>query len=271
MSDVRLSPVLRGFVRVGLQKTLAYRVEHWARLVNAAVKVGTIVVVWQTLYSAAPDRFPVGRAEMITYAVLGMMLSEVFDWWNGPHYYLSERIREGTITGDLLRPVSLPVQLFAIWLGETVGTVVTVSIPVMIVTILVTDIAGPAGAVAGGSFVVSLVMSYTVLFCCSFLVGMIVLKTLNLLGIMHVYHAVLTLFTGFWIPLWFFPGPLLAVANVLPFKAIFFTPLAIYVGYLHGTDLLWALTQQAGWLVVGLLAVRWAWSAMRRRLVVQGG
>jgi ABC-2 type transport system permease protein len=277
MSDRTLRPrpraigLVGGFVRLGMQETLAYRSQYWAQLVNMVVKVGGIVVVWRTLFAVAPDKFPIDRLHMVTYAVLGMVLSELFDWWNGPHFYLAERIRLGTITGDLLRPVSFPTQLLLIWLGETLGTLVTVVAPVMVVAVLAGQVAAPAGTVAALAFAVSLCLSYVLLFCCSFLVGMIVLRTLNLLGIMHVYHAVLTLFTGFWIPLWFFPTPLRVLADVLPFRDIFYTPLTLYIGYTRGTDVVWALAHQVGWLAVLLLAVHAAWRFMRRRLEVQGG
>ncbi len=264
--------LMRAFLRYGIEQQTAYRAAYWAHLWNTAVKVFAFVVVWRTLYAVAPDQFPVSRSQMVAYGVVAAITSEVLDWWKGPHYYIAYRVQLGTITGDLLRPISFPFQLFAIWTGESAAALLLVGVPAFGgAAVVLGGAVAPAGVLAGLLAVLSFVVSFAMLFCCSFLVGLVVLKTLNLLGVMHLYHGVLTLLSGFWIPLWFFPAPLRLLADVLPFRGIFFTPLSIYVGELTGTRLELALLHQVVWLGLLILAVRWAWAVMRRRLVVQGG
>lgn len=77
--------------------------------------------------------------------------------------------------------------------------------------------------------------------------------------------------SGALVPLWFMPGPLRAVAQVLPFQATAYTPTATYLGEIHGSGLAVALGVQALW--VGLLTALAAlvWSRAVLRVVVQGG
>ncbi|PRY58631.1 ABC transporter permease [Glycomyces artemisiae] len=262
----------RAFLRYGLANRTTYRAVYWAQLVNAVVKVAAIALVWRAFHAVDPGQFPVGGDAMIAYGVVAALGSVVLDWWSGPHHYLARRIRLGTITGDLLRPMSLPRQLFAIHAGETCSALLLLGVPVYLGALaLLGREAAPAGPAAGLLALLSFALSFALLFCCSFLVGMIVLKTLNLLGVMHVYHGVITLLSGFWIPLWFYPEPLRRIAELLPFQSIFFTPLTIYIGHRRGADAAVAILQQAVWLCILLVAVHLAWRFMRRRLVVQGG
>jgi ABC-type uncharacterized transport system permease subunit len=168
--------------------------------------------------------------------------------------------------------MSLPRQLFAIYAGEVCSAALLLGLPVYLgaLILLGSDVA-PADLTAGALTLCSFALSFALLFCCSFLVGMIVLKTLNLLGVMHAYHGAITLLSGFWIPLWFFPEPLRTVAEALPFQSIFFAPVTIYIGHLQGTAAWTAILRQAAWLCVLLFAVNLAWRYMRKRLVVQGG
>jgi viologen exporter family transport system permease protein len=265
--------LLRAFARQGLHVKLAYRSEFWVNLLNAVIKVAAIATVWRVLYRQSPGVFPIGRGQMVTYAILGALASEVLTWWEGPHFYIGWRVRQGTLVGDLLRPVALPYQLFAIRLGESLATLATMAAPALLVAGLVFGLEPPAGGfLAGGlAFAASLCLSFVVLYCLNFLAGMVVILTTSLPGVATAYHGVMVVLSGVWIPLWFYPGWLRALADALPFRTVFFTPLSIYVGFTHGSGLAWALASQLGWTAAMVLAVAGAWRGVRRRLVIQGG
>lgn len=265
--------LLRAFSRQGLQVRLAYRTEFWMHLLNTIVKMAAIATVWGVLYHQSPGAFPIGRRQMVTYAVLAALSSEVLTWWEGPHFYLGMRIRLGTLVGDLLRPVSLPYQLFAIRLGESLALLATTIAPALLVGGLAFGLAPPAGGyLAGGAaFAASLCLSFIVLHCLNFLAGTVVILTTSVEGVATAWHGVMTILSGWLIPLWFYPGWLRAVADALPFRTVFFTPLSIYVGFTRGSGVVWSLLEQLGWTLVLMLAVAGAWRGVRRRLVIQGG
>jgi ABC-2 type transport system permease protein len=67
------------------------------------------------------------------------------------------------------------------------------------------------------------------------------------------------------------PDALRVIVQLLPFQAIAFVPVSIYVGE-PATGALWsALLLQAGWVVVLVGIVRWVWSLAFRHTVIQGG
>jgi ABC-2 type transport system permease protein len=73
------------------------------------------------------------------------------------------------------------------------------------------------------------------------------------------------------VPLWLFPQFLRRLAEVLPFQAVYYIPMSIYIRTLNGEAALRALGLQAFWAVVLVLISRWAWSRVQARLIVQGG
>src|SRR5690606_36279479 len=121
------------------------------------------------------------------------------------------------------------------------------------------------------AFCFSFAPGYIILFGTTFLVGILSFRTLNLWGIQHTYHGLMMMFSGMWIPLWFYPDWLRAVTDILPFRAVFFTPLAIYVGHTTGSALWLSIGQQIVWAIVltGLCHITWV--RTDRHLVVQGG
>ena len=102
---------------------------------------------------------------------------------------------------------------------------------------------------------------------------------LGLVGFWHssvwqlgAYQWMLTsLFSGAFVPLWFFPDWLLSISNYLPFRLLYFAPIATYLGKLGVAEAAWLIAQQWMW-VAGLLALqRIVWLAGIRKVVSQGG
>jgi ABC-2 type transport system permease protein len=79
------------------------------------------------------------------------------------------------------------------------------------------------------------------------------------------------LFSGYFLPLEFYPEWLAAVTRALPFQAMVYTPSAIYTGSLAGSAALYAFLAQLGWTAALLGAGRLAFRTAYRRLVMQGG
>lgn len=260
-----------GFMRQGIHMMTAYSLAFWMRLVNVFIKVFAFYALWSVLYSQSASSFPVNRTQVVTYGVVSVILSEILQWWDGPHFYIEAQIRRGNITSDLIRPVYFPFQLFSRWLGQSVAILFTVELPVTILAFLLLPVAGPASVTTGLLFMISFFFSYLILFSLNFLVGLIAFRTMSLAGINHAYHSLIMLLSGMWIPLWLYPRWLRSIAMALPFEQIFFTPLSIYIGQIHGSNLQTALFHQAGWAMVLILAVTVAWRTVYRYLTVQGG
>jgi ABC-2 type transport system permease protein len=83
--------------------------------------------------------------------------------------------------------------------------------------------------------------------------------------------GVAAFFSGYFLPMEFFPAWLKAVARVLPFPSMVYTPSAVYVGTLAGPAAIAAVLWQLAWAAALILVGRLLFAMAHRRLVVQGG
>lgn len=80
-----------------------------------------------------------------------------------------------------------------------------------------------------------------------------------------------TLFSGRFVPLWFLPGLLMTISLVLPFQAVRFLPVSIYLGmYIH-RGVGFALLLQMFWILLLFSLQFFLWNKAVRRVVILGG
>ncbi len=120
-------------------------------------------------------------------------------------------------------------------------------------------------------FTVSLVLAVTVSFALRFLVNLGAFWWLDFRGIAGLWNLLVTLLSGFELPLVYFPDGLRAVCNVLPFRGMIQTPADIFLGKATGGDALALIAQQALWAAVLVVGAQLMVLVATRKVVVQGG
>jgi len=121
------------------------------------------------------------------------------------------------------------------------------------------------------AFSVSLVFSFTLVFFYKFCLGLIAIITTNMWGVLNVEAVISGFLSGALIPLAFFPDWARGVVGILPFASMVSTPALTFTGRLAGLDLAYVIGIQFAWVLffAGLSSL--AWSALARRLAVNGG
>jgi ABC-2 type transport system permease protein len=115
------------------------------------------------------------------------------------------------------------------------------------------------------------VLAYVIMTLLTLMLGMIAFWTTEISGLEMLYRLINQFFAGALVPVSLFPGAIRVIADVLPFQATTYTPVALYVGRLRGADALGAVGVQAVWVVL-LIFASWAmWQRALHRVVVQGG
>ncbi|HEV3090868.1 MAG TPA: ABC-2 family transporter protein [Candidatus Cybelea sp.] len=237
-------------------------------------EVGSLVLrvyilrsLWTALYAqnAAPINLPLHG--MITYATLAMLMSLILEV--DATRMIRERVREGTIATDLMKPISVPLYFFSDGLGQTALHALLV-IPSLIFALLLVHIDVPAPATFA-AFLLAFAIGYGVNFFLNFLMNCTAFWTLETFGAQLIVRWASDLLSGQIIPLTFFPGILGRLVFALPFAAIYSTPLLIYVGIIPPSQWAASMAAQAMWLVLfgGLASL--VWHAASRRVVIQGG
>jgi ABC-2 type transport system permease protein len=262
----RIEPYLE-FAKKAFAREATYRVEVFTNIGSLVLRVYLLRSVWTALYAqnVAPAGIPLHS--MITYATVALLMSLILEI-DGTGA-IRQKIREGTIATDLMKPISLPLYFFSDGFGQTAFHALMI-VPSLVFALLLVRIDVPSPAVLA-AFTLSFALGYLVNFFLNFLMNAVAFWTLETYAIQLMVRWASDLLSGQILPLAFFPGLLGAVVGRLPFAAIYSTPLRIYIGELGPGEYAAAFGAQIAWLAVfGTLAF-FVWRAASRRIVVQGG
>ena len=184
---------------------------------------------------------------------------------------LGERIRTGAVVVDFHRPVDLE----RYWLAEDAGRAAfqlgARAVVPMLAGAIVFDLRMPSSALQWSAFLVSVGLALIVSFAIRFLATLSGFWLLDARGAVQLVAAVSMFFSGFVVPVNFFPAWLSHVAYALPFVAILQLPAQVFLGTSSGLGAVGVLVVQLGWAVVLLTLGHVALGRAVRKIVVHGG
>ncbi|MFK0130151.1 ABC transporter permease [Streptomyces rubiginosohelvolus] len=254
--------------RMEFRAALTYRTAYLSSFAMMLLQIWLLTVVWKALYDGRAEVDGLSLTTMTAYATLTTLQYQLVSPWRSSP--IDQRVREGKVAVDLLRPVGFPGQMLSGQLGWA-----SAAVPVLLVALPFALLIGagqaPASAAAVFAYPVALVGALLVNQLLGLLLGMVSFWTLEVSGALMAYRFVAQFFSGALVPLWFMPGPVRAAAEWLPFQATAYTPAAVYLGRVEGLGIVAALGVQLAWIgALGALAA-FVWSRARRRVMSQGG
>lgn len=272
----RLARRARHFVAFARLQTLsgfAYRGNYLFSLIGLLLQIWLLRLVWTAVYDDAGAGATgavngIDLRTQIAYSTLAMVQLWVFNPWSFSS--VPDRVRDGKVAVDLARPTRFLDQSVAAQIGVTVG-LLPVGVLVLPVAILAGGARAPASLGAGFLYAVSLLLGFGILVLLGVIVGMTTFWTMEVGGFFMVYRMVSQFLAGGLVPLWFMPDWLRTITELLPFQTTTYTPLAIYLGRIEGSELVGALGLQLFWLLACWLLLRLIWSRALHRVVIQGG
>ncbi len=255
------------FAKKAFAREATYRMEVFTEIGSLVVRVYLLRSLWTALYAqnVAPMNLPLHS--MITYATVALLMSLILEV-DGTRL-IREKVREGTIATDLMKPISVPLYFFSDGFGQTLLHVLLV-VPSVLFALLLVHVDVPSAPVFG-VFLLSFFIGYLVNFFLNFLMNAIAFWTLETFAVQLIVRWVSDLLSGQIIPLTFFPGAFGRIVFALPFAAVYSTPLLIYVGVIHPHDYVRYLLIQIVWLALFSVLSMLVWAAASRRVVIQGG
>lgn len=277
MSVIRLEHVRRSpgellapyaaFAAKAFSREATYRMEVFTNVGSLVVRLYLMKSVWTALYAQNAAPAGVSLHVVLTYTAIALLMSLVLEL-DGTRQ-IRDRIREGSIATDLMKPISLPLYFFSDGVGMTLLHALLI-VPALIVSLLIVHIDVPPPHVLA-AFGLSFLLGYLVNFLLNFLMNCVAFWTLETFAVQLMVRWMSDLLGGQVVPLIFFPGVLQKVVLALPFAAVYSTPLLIYVGTIPPAGYLVAWGAQLGWFIVFALLSALIWHAAQRRVVVQGG
>jgi ABC-2 type transport system permease protein len=262
----RFEPYIK-FAKTAMAREATYRFDVFTTIGSFVVRVYLLRMVWVALYAhnAAPQEL--SRHEIITYSTVALLMGIVMDI--DQTRALHDKLHDGTIATDFMKPINVPLYFFADGTGEVLFHA-TLLVPAILIALLIFHIIVPAPAVLA-AFFASFLLGYMVGFFLNFILNLTSFWTLEISAVQLIVTWLTDLLGGELIPLILFPVFMQRFVYALPFAAMFSTPLLIYVGQIPPSRYLEVMGLQVIWIVVLGAISTLMWKAGARRVVVQGG
>ena len=259
---------LMEYARMTVRRVYIYRINVIMGIFLTGITIYLLTILWKAAYGERTEVDGVSIEQMLVYLTIANLqlrfLTPEVD------QEIEERIREGQIGFDLNRPVSYPLQLLAGAAGQMIGM-----LPMLVLAFPVAFIFGelrpPASPEEGAAYVISLVLAWLVAVQVNMVIGLISFWTLEMTGFKMMYRLIGNFATGALIPLWFMPDLLRTLVQLLPFQAIAYIPVSIYIGNPATGNIWTALGIQALWAGLLVLLIGAVWQRAFRQTVIQGG
>ncbi|MEJ2709477.1 MAG: ABC-2 family transporter protein [Anaerolineales bacterium] len=256
-------------VKLSFQRQITYRAATLAGLATNYFFGLLRAAVLIALYGQRQQVAGITLQGAITYTGVSqatIAFLSLFSW-----YDVMRSVYTGEIGADLLKPMDY----FTFWMardfGRALAQILLRGLPIMLGYALYFGITTPQSVVQWLALLVVLVLAWLVSFSWRFLVNLAAFWIPDAVGIGRLFFALSWFFSGFLMPLRFFPDWFVRLCYLTPFPQTINTIVEVYLGLLKGADLARALLGQVVWIIVLVVAGRLVLRAGVRRLVIQGG
>lgn len=258
------------FLKCYFRLNTYYRFEFFMQFIRDGLMMYCIYALWNVLFDYGMGYAGATRQQVLVYGVYGAVVT-TFVTREGCQTYIRDRIRQGTIDSDLLKPIHLQTHMLMRDFSMKLAKLLQFTLPTLLLFSLLTQLFYLPALPNLLLFLVSTLLAYGVLFSINFLFGLLCFYTLSIENISFCYTAVVSFLAGQMVPLWMFPGWAQTIVNLLPFRCIFDVPISIYIGRVSLQQGLMDMGLQAFWLAALAIWGRLAWRGVRRYVISQGG
>ncbi len=246
-----------------------YRAANYFYMIGMVTEPVVYLVVWSTIARSSGgsvEGYTAGTfaAYYIVWTLVRNMniVFTPFGW--------EERIRTGTLSGHLVRPIH-PIHYD---LGGFAGWKVVVIVLWIPIAIVLSLLFHPELSPRPQQYVVFFIAiwgAYLIRSLLLWMLGMVTFWTTRVTALFEAYFAAELLASGRVIPMALLPDWAQTVADFLPFQWTFGYPITALVGPISDRDLWFGLLAQLFWIIVGAIGVKLMWKrAVQRYTAVAG-
>lgn len=256
------------FAKKAFQINITYRTDFVAGVINAIVMIFVNISIWKAIYEDEQTVDGVQLKILITYIVLAFLMQCIYGM---DEYRIENKVRSGSISLDLLKPISFSGYIFSYNIGILIFRVIMQLTPVLIVSIVLFRMLPPFNLAMLTCFFLSLIIGYLVLYNLSYIMWLSSFWFYWTFSLVTIKDAAVMIMSGALLPLWFMPQSLVNFINLTPFASIYYVPISIYLGQVPPEEIALVIVKQLVWAAVLFFIGRLLWKMALKKLVVQGG
>lgn len=255
-------------IRTAVQQQFQYRAATYMYLVGMVAEPIIYLVVWSTIADQAGGTVGgLTAGELAAYYIVWTLVRTMNIVFTP--YGWEERIREGELSGQLLRPLH-PIHYDLAWFAGGKIPWVLFYVPIAVVLTLAFDPTFDVRPLEVAVFAVAVWGAYLIRTFNQTALGLVTFWTTRVGALFQLYIALELLLSGRLVPLTLMPDWVQTVAWLLPFRWTFYFPIQTLVGDLSNEELLGGLAMQALWTVIGIGLFSLVWRYAIRRYTAVG-
>ncbi len=255
--------------RLAILSQIQYRVANYFYMIGMITEPVIYLVVWSTIANQLGGT--VGGYTAGTFAAYYIVWTLVrnmnivftpFGWEN--------RIREGTLSMELMRPIHPIFGDIAYFSGWKI-VVILLWLPIAAFLAFVFKPAIEFTVMKGIVFFIAIWGAFLIRTMLLSLLGMITFWTTRVSAIFELYFALELILSGRFVPMTLMPAWVQNLSNYLPFKWTFFFPIEALVGNLSNFELWMGVGMQVFWITLGATLLSAVWKAAIKQFSAVGG
>lgn len=255
-------------MRTAVQQQFQYRAATYMYLVGMVAEPVIYLVVWSTIADQSGGMVGgLTAGEFAAYYIVWTLVRTMNIVFTP--YGWEWRIREGELSGQLLRPLH-PIHYDLAWFAGGKIPWVLFYLPIAVVLTLVFNPTFDVRPLEVAVFGVAVWGAYLIRTFNQTALGLICFWTTRVGALFQLYIALELLLSGRLVPLTLFPEWVQTVAWFLPFRWTFYFPIQTLVGDLTNAELLGGLAMQVFWTGVGIGVFSLVWRYAIRRYTAVG-
>jgi ABC-2 type transport system permease protein len=256
-------------IRIAIADQFQYRVANYFYMIGMVAEPIIYLVVWSTIarqQGGSVGGFTPGQfaAYYIVWTLVRNMniIFTPYGW--------ESRIRQGELSGMLLRPVH-PIHADLGYFAGWKFVVIVLWLPIAAVLSLLFQPELSPRSIDVFVFAFAIWGAYLIRSVNYWILGMVTFWTTRVGPIFELVITAELLLSGRLVPLSLMPAWAQSLADVLPFKWTFGFPIEALVGGLPESELLDGLAMQALWIAIGAVGVAIVWRFAIKRYSAVGG
>jgi ABC-2 type transport system permease protein len=259
--------------RVSLIERMAYRGDFFLGSILRFLPMITTILLWNSIYDGSGKTELAGFSyrEMIAYLLL-VHISRMFSSMPGLATGIARDIRDGTIKKYLVQPLDMIGYLVAYRAAHKVTYIITSFLPYAILFFLCSRyFDGFPNGLTMLAYIASLLLGFVIGFFFDACIGMIGFWFLEVSSFLYVINTVNFFLSGHMFPLDLLSPFWATLFKMLPFQYLAYFPAAIFLGKIHGWDLVYGLGVETAWAVVLVVLTRLLYARGLRQYSAFGG
>ncbi|MBC5792512.1 MAG: ABC-2 family transporter protein [Nanohaloarchaea archaeon] len=253
-------------LKIALKEAAAYKTVAFVNVINSLLTLVLYYAIWSAI--ASSGSIEGGLVQVMSYLAIGQAVGRATNLQT--EMFLGNKIRDGSITDELKRPMSIRGYTYTHEAGWKIFESIVIAAPILVAGGLFFNVAVPSVSQLL-LFLVSLFLAFNLVFSLAFITSVMVFWTKVGWSIRMMRNLAISLFSGKMFPLYLLPASIAPIFNILPFKGMTDTPVRIFMGSATGTEALKLMLHQITWTAILLIVGAFLWRKARKQLTVQGG